>query len=94
MTAFLAAELAFLILMGGLVGTGLGVWISNMFIPYLQVGSDAASQIPPYVVYVAWQEILRVYALFGLLFIVALVTLVVLLRRMKIFQAIKMGESL
>lgn len=93
MTIFLAAELAFLILMGGLIGTGLGVWISNLFIPYLQIGADAASQIPPYVVYIAWPAILRVYALFGLLFIVALTTLMLLLRRMRIFQAIKMGES-
>lgn len=93
MTIFLASELAFLILMGGLIGTGLGVWISNMFIPYLQVGSSAQAQIPPYVVYIAWPAILRVYALFGLLFIVALGTLVILLRRMKIFQAIKMGET-
>jgi putative ABC transport system permease protein len=93
MTAFLAAELAFLILMGGLIGTGLGIWISNNFIPFLQVGANPQSQIPPYVVYIAWPAILRVYALFGLLFVVALVTLVILLRRMKIFQAIKMGES-
>lgn len=93
MTAFLAAELAFLIFMGGLIGTVLGVWISDMFIPYLQVGADPAAQIPPYVVYVAWPAIMRVYFLFGLLFIVALVTLVFLLRRMKIFQAIKMGET-
>jgi putative ABC transport system permease protein len=93
MTVFLAAELAFLILMGGLIGTGLGVWISNNFIPYLQIGAEAQAQIPPYVVYIAWPSILRVYALFGLLFIVALGTLMVMLRRMKIFQAIKMGES-
>lgn len=93
MTIFLAAELGFLILMGGLVGTGLGIWISDMFIPYLQVGSSVESQIPPYVVYVAWPAILRVYFLFSLLFVGALGTLVVLLRRMKIFQAIKMGET-
>ena len=93
MTIFLAAELAFLIFMGGLIGTVLGVWISNMFIPYLQVGADAQSQIPPYVVYVAWPAILRVYALFGALFFIALGTLVALLRRMRIFQAIKMGET-
>ncbi len=93
MTIFLAAELAFLIVMGGMIGTVLGVWISNLFIPYLQIGADPASQIPPYVVYVAWPAILRVYALFGLLFVVALGTLVVLLRRMRIFMAIKMGET-
>lgn len=94
MTSFLAAELAFLILTGGAIGTWLGVWISNLFIPYLQIGgSDASAKIPPYVVYVAWPAIIRVYLLFGVLFVVALVGLVILLRRMKIFQAIKMGEN-
>jgi putative ABC transport system permease protein len=93
MTIFLAAELAFLILMGGLIGTVLGVWISNMFIPYLQVGASAQAQIPPYVVYVAWPAILRVYSLFGLLFVVALAALILLLRRMRIFMALKMGET-
>ena len=75
------------------IGTALGGWISDMFIPYLQVGASPESQVPPYVVYVAWPAILRVYLLFGLLFIVALIALVILLRRMKIFQAIKMGET-
>mgnify|MGYP005813693737 CR=1 FL=1 len=93
MVVLLASELAFLILMGGIIGTVLGVWVSQNFIPYLQIGAGAAAQIPPYVVYVAWPEISRVYALFGLLFVVALVTLVFLLRRMHIFEAIKMGET-
>ncbi len=93
MIAFLAAELAFLILMGGLIGTVLGIWISNNFIPYLQIGAEPQAQIPPYVVYIAWPAILRVYILFSVLFFAALATLVVLLRRMKIFQAIKMGET-
>jgi len=93
MTIFLASELALLISMGALIGTALGVWVSNMFIPYLQVGASQESQIPPYVVFIAWPAISKVYILFGLLFVVALATLVVLLRRMKIFQAIKMGET-
>jgi putative ABC transport system permease protein len=93
MASFLAAELAFLIAMGGIIGTTLGIWVSNNFIPFLQVGADPQSQFPPYIVYIAWPAVQRVYVLFGLLFVVALVTLVFLLSRMKIFQAIKMGES-
>lgn len=93
MVILLASELAFLILMGGIIGTVLGVWVSQNFIPYLQIGAGAAAQIPPYIVYVAWPEISRVYVLFGLLFVAALVTLVFLLRRMHIFEAIKMGET-
>ena len=93
MTAFLGWELAFLILTGGALGTGLGAFVSHFFIPFLQISVDEASRIPPYSVAIAWSAIFRVYALFGALFIVALVALVVMLRRMKIFQAIKLGET-
>jgi putative ABC transport system permease protein len=45
------------------------------------------------VVEIAWSSILRIYALFGLLFVAALAVLVALLLRMKIFQAVKLGET-
>jgi len=93
MSSFLGWELALLILMGGLLGTLLGGGISSFFIPYLQLGGDEVSQIPPYVVDIAWGEIFRVYVLFGVLFVVALVALIVMLRRMKIFEAVKLGET-
>ncbi|HQE91925.1 MAG TPA: FtsX-like permease family protein [Anaerolineae bacterium] len=93
MTAFLGWELAFLILTGGVLGTGLGAFISQFFIPFLQIGVDEASRLPPYTVDIAWPAIFRIYVLFGILFVVALVALVMMLRRMKIFQAIKLGET-
>jgi len=93
MTAFLAWELAFLILVGVGAGTGLGAWISGLFIPYLQVGTGPSARIPPFMVEIAWPAIFRIYALFGLLFVAALVGLAALLLRMKIFQAVKLGET-
>ncbi len=93
MIAFLGWELAFLILMGGGLGTLLGGWVSAFFIPFLQVGVDEASRIPPYVVDIAWSAIFRIYALFGILFFVALFTLAAMLRRMRIFEAVKLGET-
>ena len=93
MTAFLAWELLFLILLGIIVGTLLGILISQIFIPYLQVGDSITDLVPPFLVMIAWPAITRIYALFGLLFAVALTVLAVLLLRMKIFQAIKLGET-
>ena len=93
MTAFLAWELAFLILMGVVAGTGLGAWVSGLFIPYLQIGVGPSAHTPPFVVEIAWSAIVRIYALFGSLFVVALGVLVALLLRMKIFQAVKLGET-
>jgi putative ABC transport system permease protein len=93
MAALLAWELAFLVLVGIGIGTLLGVWMSDLFIPYLQVGTRAADLTPPFVVGIVWPAIFRIYILFGVLFIAALGALVTLLLRMKIFQAIKLGET-
>jgi putative ABC transport system permease protein len=93
MVAMIAAEIGFLILLGGGIGTVLGIGISQLFIPFLQIGATVAERIPPFVVEISWPAILRVYALFGFLFLAALTALVIFLRRMKIFQAIKMGET-
>ncbi len=93
MTAFLTWELAFLILIGGGLGTALGGFVSQFFIPFLQIGVDEASRIPPYVVDIAWAEIFRIYQLFAMLFVVALVALGIMLRRMRIFEAVKLGET-
>ncbi len=93
MTVLLAAELAFIILAGLVIGTVLGVAASGLFIPYLQVGSGPEALIPPYLVSIAWPSIVRIWALFGLLFVGVLTVLAVLLLRMRIFQAVKLGET-
>jgi putative ABC transport system permease protein len=93
MTVFLAWELAFLLLVGAVAGTGLGAWVSHMFIPYLQSGSGVEAQYPPFVVAIDWLAVFRIYALFGLLFVAALGGLAVFLMRIKIFQAVKLGET-
>jgi putative ABC transport system permease protein len=67
--------------------------VSKLFIPYLQIGVNNASQIPPFVVQIAWSRIFEIYALFGVLFIAALAGLSTMLVRMKLFQAVKLGET-
>jgi putative ABC transport system permease protein len=93
MTALLAAELAFLVLLGIGVGTALGVFASRLFVPFLQIGASAQSQYPPFQIEIAWLSIAEIYVLFALLFVAALGILSTLLVRMKIFQAIKLGET-
>ncbi len=90
---FLSCELAFLIVLGLGAGTGIGALISELFIPYFQVGSGPTANIPPFTVEIAWFAVTRLYLLFGVLFFVAFVVLIVLLMRMKVFQAIKLGET-
>jgi putative ABC transport system permease protein len=93
MQALLASELVFLIAIGLAVGTVLGVGVSSWFIPYLQLGTATTAHYPPFVVEIAWPAIIQIYILFGLLFLAAFLGLAALLMRMKIFQAIKLGET-
>ena len=94
MTTFLAWELAFVIFLGLAVGTVIGAVVSNLYIPFLQVGADPRAMTPPFLVEIAWPAIVRIYLLFVMLFVAALGVLAALLLRMKIFQAIKLGETL
>ena len=93
MVWLLTWELIFLTVMGGIIGTLLGSWASAWFIPHLQVDTGPMSNVPPVLVELAWSAITPIYLLFTLLFVVALVTLGLILRRMRIFQAIKLGET-
>jgi len=93
MVSYLAWELAFLILMGIGAGTFLGVGAASWFIPYLQLGYGEAAYIPPYIIEISWPAILQIYSLFGIVFVLGLVGLVIMLQRMKISQAIKLGET-
>jgi putative ABC transport system permease protein len=93
MAAFLAGEQITLVLVGVGIGSGLGVAASNVFIPFLQVGANKAAQVPPFVVQIAWDRLWIIYAVFGAMFLVAVGVLSLLLVRMKLFEAIKLGET-
>ena len=92
MAGYLTGEQALLILTGAGVGTALGVWASSLFIPYLQVGADKTALVPPFVVQIAWGELWTIYAVFGVMFILAVVVLIALLLRMRVFEVVKLGE--
>ena len=51
------------------------------------------AQYPPYVVEISWEPMIPIYLLYGILFFVALAILVFFLMRMRIFEAVKLGET-
>jgi putative ABC transport system permease protein len=93
MGTFLLVEQLTLIATGTVVGTGLGVLISRLFIPFFQVQDVQHPFTPPFVVQVAWNEIGYIYGVFGAMFMTAVIVLFVSLQRMRIFEAIKLGET-
>lgn len=93
MGATLAWEFLSLIFSGALVGTIIGIFNSRFFVPFMQIGTDTFSQTPPYYINIAWERIYQIYGLLAALFIILVFALVAFLKRIKIFEAIKLGET-
>jgi putative ABC transport system permease protein len=94
MALFLAGEQAIVIVTGTGLGTVLGIAASRIFIPFLQIGTSKAASVPPFVVQIAWNQMWTIYAVFGAMFLIAVGVLIALLIRMKVFEAVKLGESI
>ena len=93
MALFLIVEQLSLVLTGVVAGTALGVLASRLFIPFFQVRGGQHPFTPPFVVLVAWAEIQYIYVIFGVMFVAAVIVLLFSLRRMRIFEAVKLGET-
>ena len=89
--ALLISEQIYLIILGVVCGTGLGVLAGSLFIPFLQVGAEG--QTPRFIVQTAWGDITRIYIVLGLMLLVGLIATASLIRRMKLYQTVKMGEE-
>lgn len=94
MRTSLGLELAGLIVLGVSCGSGIGMFIAILFIPYLPVSTGTGVEILPQITQIAWSKMILVYLLFSLVLLLGLVLLVYFLRKIKIFQAIKLGETL
>ena len=89
-----AWELGLLILLGLALGLGIGLAVSVLYIPYMHFVSSLEGIMPPYLVSMAWLEIAQIVGLFVITFALIMGILLVILRRMRIFQAVKLGETL
>jgi len=93
MAVLLLCEQILIIGIGIFTGTLIGVGVSRIFIPFLQVREGEHAQTPPFIVHIAWEQVQLIYLIFAVLLGLALAAVVVLLLRMKIFQAVKLGEA-
>ena len=93
MISFLGIEQLVLILTGITSGTLIGVVVSRVFIPFLQVGTTANANIPPFEVLIAWSDISQIYAVFGAMLAAAVGSMIYFLLHLRIFEAVKLGEA-
>ncbi len=90
----LAFELCFLTLTSALAGTALGVGAARLFVPFYQLGTTLEARTPPFIVIIAWGEIGRLLIILGGMLLLTLLATTLLLRRLRIYEAIKLGQEL
>ncbi len=76
-----------------LMGSVIGGIASELFVPLLQVVHSAATQIPPFKVVANPGDYIKIYAVISLMLIVGLSILSLITSRIRIHQAVKLGEE-
>jgi putative ABC transport system permease protein len=89
----LSFETIFLAVVGIGIGSAVGLWAANLFVPFLQVSADLQGRTPRFVIVTDWLDNLRMYLVLGVMLGSALIGLVTLLARLNIHQAVKLGEE-
>ena len=85
-----------LLLMGIAIagGAAIGLATSYLFVPFLQSGISPEGQVPPFQVSIGWAEAGWLSVGFGVILFLTMLGTIAYLVRLKVFQAIKLGESL
>jgi len=93
LVGYLASEQ--LLLMGIAISGGaiVGLGTSYIFVPFLQTGASPGGQVPPFQVFVGWTEAGWLSLGFGVVLFVTMLGTIAYLVRLKVFQAVKLGET-
>lgn len=76
-----------------LAGAGIGALASKMFVPILQMAYAASNQVLPILLYTNPQDMVRLYGTLAVMMAVCLVILVLLVLKLNITKALKLGEG-
>lgn len=75
------------------LGIGIGKATSLLFLPFLQTTDNAANQVPPFKVVFDNADDFRLYGVVGVMMAIGIAMLVTHIRRLKVHQAVKLGEE-
>ncbi len=76
-----------------LAGIGIGKITSTLFVPMIQMAYAAADQVLPMKLIVNPIDMIRLYAVIGCVVLLCLVVLIILLFKMNVAKALKLGEE-
>jgi len=89
----LVSEQMFITFTAVLIGAAVGEVASRLFVPLIQISFAAADQVIPLRVVTMPQDYLNLYAIVGMMIALCLVILAVIISKIKIAQALKLGED-
>ena len=92
--AMLSLEQLLSVGLGVLLGLGIGQLTSRLYLPFIQYGADVGADFIPFIVVTEGTDTWKIVGVLGLVLMAALIVLAVLLSRMRLHQAVKLGENI
>jgi hypothetical protein len=93
LSAWLTIEHAFLLAAGILAGTGLGLLLAWLVLPFVTLTQDARAVVPPLLIEIPWPAIVVVYAAALIALVVAVVVTAGVLRRVPVSGVLRSGQD-
>ncbi|QJD83555.1 ABC transporter permease [Cohnella herbarum] len=75
------------------LGIGIGKLTSILFLPFLQTTDNSANQVPPFRVVFEATDTMRLYIVVAVMMTIGVALLITHIRRLKVHQAVKLGEE-
>ena len=92
--ATLAGEQMLATLLSIVGGGAMGLLTSHLFIPFMQIGRAETDLVPPYIVIIDWQSAAYLVLALGMAALAITGGVIWTLSRLRLFQAIKLGETI
>lgn len=92
--AMLTCEQLLSVGVGVFVGVSLGELTGQLFLPFVQLGTDLSGNIPQFIVVTDPMDTLKILLLVGAMLLVGLAILAIILVKMRLHQAVKLGEEI
>jgi hypothetical protein len=93
LSAWLTIEHAYLLAAGILAGTGLGLLLAWLVLPFVTLTQDARVVVPPILIEIPWVAIGAVYAAAAIALVVAVVVTASVLRRVPVSGVLRSGQD-
>jgi putative ABC transport system permease protein len=93
LTGMLLLEQIFTAGLSIVLGLGIGRLVSLLFLPFLQTTGSAAQQIPPFRVVFQSSDLLQLYGVVLVMVVLGAILLFAHIRRLRVHQAVKLGEE-